>query len=352
MSWQAHWRGWSVALIDRLDVQSSSRVAAGLVTPITGSRAAASWRWNDFYPAANLFYAKVEHALGVSFWNIEPALRVHRSESERAAFESKWIDSNLCPNSNSIRAISSSGHGTTGIKIPFGMSSMEPSARLDTAAYLSATQQFFEKRSAFYTFNLNCNSDIVVDSRSAEYPIKIALLQLIGKRIVFCQGMAARENGYFCDLPLHPARGDILVVESPEVHTDRVIHHEAWAVPMGGGRFLVGATYDRLALAGEAEQSIERANRFRDELMRRWESLSEGSFLGGQHVVQEQRWAIRPASYDRHPLIGPHDSIRNVFCLNGMGSKGTLMAPRLAEILIDALDGSVIDPTLLRSRRK
>ena len=114
----------------------------------------------------------------------------------------------------------------------------------------------------------------------------------------------------------------------------------------------MGATYDRLALEGVAEQSFERANRFRDELMRRWESLSEGSFLGGQHVVQEQRWAIRPASYDRHPLIGQHDSIKNVFCLNGLGSKGTLMAPRLAEILIDALDGSVIDPTLLRSRRK
>ena len=47
-------------MIDRLDAQSSSRVAAGLVTPVTGSRAAASWRWNEFYPAADLFYRHVE----------------------------------------------------------------------------------------------------------------------------------------------------------------------------------------------------------------------------------------------------------------------------------------------------
>ncbi len=114
----------------------------------------------------------------------------------------------------------------------------------------------------------------------------------------------------------------------------------------------MGATYDRVLLVDQDAYNQERARQFRDELMRRWELLTEGSFFGGQHVVQEQRWAIRPASYDRHPLIGPHDLHRNVFCLNGLGSKGTLMAPLLAEMLIDAMGGEPIDPTLLRSRRK
>ncbi len=352
MAWHAYWRGWSVALIDRLDVQTSSRVAAGLVTPITGSRAAASWRWNEFYPSADHFYTQVERASGASIWHVEPALRVFRSEKERAFFVNKWIEPSPSVDGNSIRAKSILHHGTNGWKAPFGMSSMEPAARLETTAYLSATQLFFERQDAFSTFNLNCDRDIVFDLQSDEYPVKISTLQLAGKHIVFCQGIAARENRYFNDLPLHPARGDVLVVLSPEVHIDQVIHHDAWVVPMGGRRFLVGATYDRFLLKDQNEQNHVRASLFRDQLMRRWESLTEGSFLGGQHVVEEQRWAIRPASYDRHPLVGPHDSQRNVYCLNGLGSKGTLMAPRLAEMLIDAMAGESIDPDLLSSRRK
>ncbi|MFM7974104.1 MAG: FAD-dependent oxidoreductase, partial [Pirellula sp.] len=43
MVWQALRRGLNVALVDQLSPQSSSRVAAGLVTPITGNRLALSW---------------------------------------------------------------------------------------------------------------------------------------------------------------------------------------------------------------------------------------------------------------------------------------------------------------------
>ncbi len=352
MAWQAHWRGLKVAIIDRQDVQTSSKVAAGLVTPITGARAAASWRWNDFYPTANLFYSQVERTVGAVFWHIEPALRVFHSQVERESFQAKWIGIERHAQPDSIRAELFSGRDTIGLKAPYGICRMDPAARLDTIAYLAETQRYFEGIHAFHGFHLQCDSDIVFESMSSEYPVKIAALQLAGKRIAFCQGIAARENRFFSDLPLHPARGDILLVKSPGVACDLVIHHHAWAVPMGEKRYLIGATYDRDSLQDPAEPSDEKATQFRGELMQRWESLTNGTFEGGQHTVLEQRWAVRPASYDRHPLIGPHNVLANAFCLNGLGSKGTLMAPRLAEISLDAMNGASIDPTLLRSRRK
>ena len=352
MAWQAHWRGWSVAIIDRLDAQSSSRVAAGLVTPVTGSRAAASWRWSEFYPAANLFYRQVEKALGASFWHVEPALRVFRSEAERELFKGKWIGLGHDAEPNSIHAELFSGPDWFGLNAPFGLCRFGPAARLDTVAYISETKRHFENLNAFHQCNLDCDNSIEIESSHSGYPIKISELQLAGKRIVFCQGIAARENRYFSDLPLHPARGDILLVQSQDVRCEQVIHHDAWAVPVGDQRFLVGATYDRFAMNEPIETSDEKTNRFRDELMRRWESMTTGTFLSGQHVVVEQRWAVRPASYDRHPLMGPHDVHSNAFCLNGLGSKGTLMAPRLAEMAIDSMEGSALDPALNWSRRK
>ena len=352
MAWQAHWRGSSVAIIDRLDAQSSSRVAAGLVTPMTGSRAAASWRWNEFYPAANLFYRHVEQTSGASFWHVEPALRVFRSEAERELFKGKWIELAHGAEPNSIRAALFSGPDLFGLNAPFGLCCFGPAARLDTITYLSETQRHFDNLDAFHPFNLDCDRGIEFESSSSGYPVKISDLQLAGKRIVFCQGIAARENRYFGDLPLHPARGDILVVQSQDVRCEQVIHHDAWAVPIGDQRFLVGATYDRFAMNERIENNDVKENRFRDELMRRWESMTTGTFRGGQHVVVGQRWSVRPASYDRHPLMGPHDVHGNAFCLNGLGSKGTLMAPRLAEMALDSMAGSIIDPTLNWSRRK
>ena len=352
VAWQAHWRGWSVAIIDRLDAQSSSRVAAGLVTPVTGSRAAASWRWSEFYPAANLFYRQVEKALSASFWHVEPALRVFRSEAERELVKGKWIELGHHAEPNSIHAELFSGPDWFGLNAPFGFCCFGPAARLDTVAYISETKRHFEKLNAFHQCNLDCDHSIEIESSHSGYPIEISELQLAGKRIVFCQGIAARENRYFRDLPLHPARGDILLVQSQDVRCKQVIHHDAWAVPVGDQRFLVGATYDRIAMNEPIESSDEKTNRFRDELMRRWESMTTGTFRSGQHVVVEQRWAVRPASYDRHPLMGPHDVYRNAFCLNGLGSKGTLMAPRLAEMAIDSMEGSALDPALNWSRRK
>ena len=92
--------------------------------------------------------------------------------------------------------------------------------------------------------------------------------------------------------------------------------------------------------------------RFRNELMDRWESMTSGTFAAGEHQFLDQRAAVRPASYDRHPLIGPHESHPNLYCMNGLGSKGTLMSPHLAEILLDSMEGAAIPDSLLWTRRK
>jgi glycine/D-amino acid oxidase-like deaminating enzyme len=72
----------------------------------------------------------------------------------------------------------------------------------------------------------------------------------------------------------------------------------------------------------------------------------------GETKILEHRIGVRPASYDRHPLIGSHPKHRNLLCLNGLGSKGSLMAPFLAERILEwILDGTPIESPLLWNRR-
>src|ERR1700754_85545 len=55
LAWHLRWRRFRVLVLDRRDAVTSSRVAAGLLTPITGKRLALTWRFADLWPEAVAF---------------------------------------------------------------------------------------------------------------------------------------------------------------------------------------------------------------------------------------------------------------------------------------------------------
>ena len=127
---------------------------------------------------------------------------------------------------------------------------MQPAARLETSQYLDATKNYLQQRDAYIVRNLDCDSDIEVHPHP-----RISGIERPFDAIIFCQGFACRENRWFPDLPLHPARGDILRIAAPiSFPIEHVIHHSAWIVPDGATDLLLGATYDRKTLDGIVDE--------------------------------------------------------------------------------------------------
>src|SRR6185436_13422159 len=58
LAWHLRWRGWRVLVVDRDEAVTSSKVAAGIVTPVSGRRVARSWRVDEFLPVAGEFYRR------------------------------------------------------------------------------------------------------------------------------------------------------------------------------------------------------------------------------------------------------------------------------------------------------
>jgi len=218
---------------------------------------------------------------------------------------------------------------------------------LDTLAFLNATHAFLRSHSAFHALRLDCDRDI----QATREEVRIPSLGLSTPAIVLCQGVLARSNGWFSELPLHPARGDILEIQSTMDPFTRVVHAHAWAVPLGQRRYLLGATYDRTNLDTRVDQ--EKGRLFREQLCERWTSLTGEEVSDQGMQITAHRAGVRPASYDRHPLIGAHPTCPRVWCMNGLGSKGSLMAPALAGSLVSGIvEGEPIDPTLRWDRRR
>ena len=75
----------------------------------------------------------------------------------------------------------------------------------------------------------------------------------------------------------------------------------------------------------------------RDQIIEKLEEILHVNF-----IVVDQIAGIRPTVKDRRPLIGTHHVYNRVHLLNGMGSRGVLMAPWAAKQLFDHIEQNEI----------
>jgi glycine/D-amino acid oxidase-like deaminating enzyme len=348
IAWEAIRRQRSIAMIDSPNPNSSSRVAAGLVTPITGNRLANSWEFDSLFPHADNLYQFAQSLSGQNFWTKKPALRIFITPEESERFHSKWTST---PH-GTIQATHHNPDQFADLHAPWGGFSMQPAARLNTQCYLQATHDYLKNHQALFLQHLNLPTDL----QPSPSGFCIPALKLEAKYACLALGTGALAHNWFPPLDLHPARGDILKIIPPPnsylATTDSVIHKDAWFVPLANGTALLGATYDRHAT--DTDPASPCGIQAKEQLIERfatWFPQTARSLYNPPEII-EQRAAVRPASYDRHPLIGPHPNHPNLICLNGLGSKGSLLAPKLAISLWDWLESqSPIPKSLLWNRR-
>jgi glycine oxidase len=149
------------------------------------------------------------------------------------------------------------------------------------------------------------------------------------KHLIFCEGYQVIHNPYFKWLPLQPTKGEVLEIQSDQNFSPERIYNKAvYVVPEGEGRFIVGATYNW------RNPDEEPTPEGKAELSERFSQITPEKFKVTGH------WAgIRPAVRDRTPLAGVHPNFKQLSVFNGMGSKGVMMAPYLAQHVADALTG-------------
>ena len=62
------------------------------------------------------------------------------------------------------------------------------------------------------------------------------------------------------------------------------------------------------------------------------------------YEVVQQRAGIRPTVVDRRPLVGQHEIHKNLYVMNGLGSRGVLIAPSIAKDIIAHIEDDIALP--------
>jgi glycine/D-amino acid oxidase-like deaminating enzyme len=336
VAWSLINRGRDFYLIDDGNPQSSSQIAAGLVTPVTGQRHVESWNWQTAYPIANRFYQDCELVTKSHFWKAEPAIRFFTSQDERDRFEDRYRSEatyhhtsfgSIGTNATLSEEIDPLGWSRE-IDSSFGGFIMSEAARLLTTHFLKASRDHFESMGRLCVTTIAPSTDVVLSDEA----MVIEPANVRCKNLVFCEGHTALQNPWFSPIELVPAQGDILTVRIPGLKLDRVLHAGFWIAPVqlesvnDESLFHIGSTYRWSPLNGVPNEES------RTILVDRLRSLIRLPF-----EVVDHRAAIRPAGFDHKPLMGNHRSHAGLWILNGLGAKGVLLSPWCAQMLVDSM---------------
>jgi glycine/D-amino acid oxidase-like deaminating enzyme len=302
-------RGYSIRIVDPVVEDTSSNVAAGLYNPITGREMKKTWMADVLFAGLEGFYLNLERKLGARFIQTTPIYRPFRDMAEQNDWQTKSSESMYQP---FVRTILSSSLGIQHLHDPFGGLVLRPSGAVDTGELVRALRGYFVERGVFIQSNYPDEDPHHYEGMAFE-------------RVIFCNGVYARESPFWRAIPFRPVRGEVMDVRL-ELPGDYIYNRGVFLLPREGF-FKLGSTYMHHPLTFEPQP------KGLDELHRRLAGLYTGPV-----EMLSARAGVRPATYDRRPFIGWHPENKAVGIFNGFGAKGVSLVPYFSNLFVDQIE--------------
>jgi glycine/D-amino acid oxidase-like deaminating enzyme len=324
---QAHRRGLHVGVV--LDPHGNfpvaSQVASGLINPLVLKR-------RRMVSDAKLAW---EHAVDLFAW-LEQTTRAQVFEptpvAEHLATVQDDLDWNLLaerPGFAELLNSTTEANQNNCLKLN-RLGFVRTSGRLLPLAYLEAARSVLERSIA-----LGAVQRLAYNNGFWEAFEASGRLVLRTRKLVLCEGpRAPLTETYWGDLDWALVRGEGLDVHIPGLGLNRPIHARHFLLPdraKGPDHYKVGATY-----AWDGLEDPQPTQAGREEL----ESWLKSVVLLPYEVVNH--WCgVRPARKSREVLVGWHPEHPGLGVLNGLGSRGGLLAPLKAHQLLVAMSAEL-----------
>jgi glycine/D-amino acid oxidase-like deaminating enzyme len=322
-TWLSYWlekAGKDFLIIDDADPSSSSRVAAGIINPVTGRRYATTWMSDTLLPFVEQAYGQVAREFSLQTISKKYILDFFPSTQMRLAFMERQEET------DHLEILENEGEYRTHLNFDLGLGRIQPVYTV----HLQEVLKHWRKKLGEKISGESFNADLVRFEGE-----KIFYKEIETGNLVLCDGVNGMHHQWFKDLPFAPNKGEALIVEIPDLPTEAIYKKGMMIVPLPQtGLFWVGASYQW------EYQDPNPSQEFRE----RTEAFLR-SFLKLPFSIVDHLSSIRPASLERRPFVGMHPKFPRLGILNGMGTKGCSLAPYFAKQLSDHLiHGTSIEP--------
>ena len=305
----------SFVVIDNNFKDSSSRIAAGIINPVTGRRHVPVWMAEEILPFVWHAYNEIGNKLGITAISLKNILDFFPSPQMRLSFLNRVEEDNTYVNNYPEQ-----NHFMQLFNYEFGCGEIQPvyMAHLETLLpawrkQLKSNNQLLEKE--FEIKELKISTD------------KIQYGDFTASAIIFCDGNSSANNPYFKQLPFAPNKGEALLVEIPGLSNNFIYKKGMMLAPFATpGLWWIGSDYAwEFDTANPTKEFREKT----EQLLKEWLKMP---FKIIDHLA-----GVRPATLERRPFVGLHPLHPNIGILNGMGTKGCSLAPFFARQFVNNL---------------
>ena len=315
LSWFLHKEGKTFLVIDDNNENSSSKIAAGIINPVTGRRYAYTWMIDEVMPFAIQCYEEVEKFLDIKLVYPKSIIDFFPSPQMRNAF----ID-RLSENDTYLHSYPDQNHFNPYFNYDFGCGEIRPAYTVHLQLLLSSWRKKLVEINSIQEEKFDANA-LEIENGFVSYQ------NINAPKIIFCDGTDGVSNPWFRMLPYAPNKGEALIIECKDHTNEHIFKKGLMLAPLPEENvYWIGSNYQ---WEFENDQPSQQFYQHAASVLNGW--------IKKPYKVLAHKAAVRPATLERRPFVGFHPQFSNIGILNGMGTKGTSLAPFFAHQLAQHL---------------
>lgn len=309
--------------------QNSSIVAGGMYNPVILKRFTPVWNAVGQLKIALPFYKELEIQFNKKYDYPVDIYRIFKSVEE----QNNWFFACDKPSLSNYMIPKIVKENFYGIKADYGYGKLTNTGRINTKTLLNDYRNLLIEKGIFKNESFKYSELNISEEKNGYKNIKAS-------KIVFCEGFGMKQNPFFNELPMQEAKGELITIYAPDLNIDFLIKAPVFVLPLGNNHYRVGATFNW------SDKSKLPTEEGKKELVEKLES-----FITVPYEIVEHSAGIRPTIKDRRPIVGKHFQYKNLAILNGLGTRGVMIAPTVAKELYNHLEkGSELDKEISVTR--
>ena len=304
----------SFIVIDNDQPNSASRVAAGIINPVTGRRIVKTWMIDELLAFLVPAYEELGNELNVQAIEKKSLIDFHPTPQMKIAF-----DERVKENADHLFQAKDQGQYQNIFNYDLGFGEVAPGYVINLKEILPLW------RKKLLSGNQLLEEDFTI-TELKQTDLAINYKNIKAERIIFCDGIDCSQNSFFKNLPFALNKGEALYIESAGIPSTHIFKKGMMLTSIQEGLFWLGSNY---LWEFPDDQPTEQFRKQAESLLRSWLKVS--------FKIVDHKASVRPANIERRPFVGFHPIYKNIGILNGMGTKGCSLAPYFARQLADHL---------------
>ncbi len=229
LSWELEKANQSFIVIDDAKPFTASKVASGVINPVTGRRIVKTWMIDELLPFTWDAYNKIGSALNINCISQKNIIDFFSTPQMKLAFEERFKKDeeylSKPTNENDWQHL---------INYDFGYGIIDPVYLVDIAQLLIKQREHLKNNNQLIEEHFKINDLKITND--------ITYQNITANKIIFCDGANGFNNPYFKNLPYGANKGEALLVEINNLPKENIIKKGHSLVPWKENIFWLGST--------------------------------------------------------------------------------------------------------------